>query len=75
MFISPFALLHDEFSTWSKFETSRPKSLKVGKCTKTIRSGWSHNSNLSEKRHKVLMHNSRLIQVRNFYQNDPKLKW
>ena len=33
--------------TWSEFETSRPKSLKVGKCTRTIRSGWSHNSNLS----------------------------
>ena len=36
--------------TWSLFETSRPKSLKVGKCTKTIRSGWSHNSNLSQKK-------------------------
>ena len=74
MLISPFALLNDQFNTWSEFETSRSKTLKVGKCTKTIRSGCIHNSNLSEKRNKVLVHNSRLIQVRNFYQNDPKLK-
>ena len=72
MLISPFALLHDQFSTWSEFETSRSKTLKVGKCTKTVSSGCIHNSNLSEKRHKVLMHNSRPIEVRNFYQNDPK---
>ena len=74
MLISPFAFLHDQFSTWPEFETSRSKTLKVGKCTKTLRSGCIHNSNLSEKRHKVLMHNSRPIWVRNFYQNDPKLK-
>ena len=74
MLISPFALLHDQFNTWSEFETSRSKTLKVGKCTKTVRSGCIHNSNLSEKRHKALMQNSRLIQVRIFYQNDPKLK-
>ena len=49
MLISPFALLHDQFSTWSEFETSRSKSLKVEKCTKTVRSGCIHNSNLSEK--------------------------
>ena len=40
-----------------------------------LRSSWSQNSNLSEKRHKVLMHKSRLIQVRNFYQKDRKLKF
>ena len=74
MLISPFTLLNDQFSTWSEFETSGSKTLKVGKCTKTVRSGCIHNSNLSEKRHKVLMHNSRPIQVRNFYQNNPKLK-
>ena len=31
MLISPFASLHDQFNTWSEFETSPPKSLKVGK--------------------------------------------
>ena len=51
---SPFALLHDQFNTWSEYETSRLKSLKVEKCTKTVRSGCIHNSNLSEKRHKPL---------------------
>ena len=74
MLISPFALPHDQFNTWSEFKTSRSKTLKVEKCTKTVRSGCIQNSNLSEKRHKILMHNSRPIQVRNFYQNDPKLK-
>ena len=50
MLISPFALLHDQFNTWSEFETSRSKTLKIGKCTKTVRSGCIHNSNLSEKK-------------------------
>ena len=45
-----FALLHDQFNTWSEFKTSRSKSLKAGKCTKTVRSGWIHNSNLSRKK-------------------------
>ena len=63
MLISLFASLYDQFSTWSEFETYRPKSLKVGKCRMPVRSGWSHNSNLSEERHKVLTENSRLIQV------------
>ena len=60
MLISPFASLHDHFNTWPEFEIFRPKSLKVGKCTIAVRSGWSHNS---DKRHKVLLHHSRPIQV------------
>ena len=42
MLISQFASLHDQFNTWSEFETSPPKSLKVEKCTTAVRSGWSH---------------------------------
>ena len=42
MLISSFASLHDQFNTWSEFETSPPKSLKAGKCTAAVRSGWSH---------------------------------
>ena len=53
MLISPFALLHDQLNTWSEFETSRSKTLKVGKCTKTIRSGCIHNSNLSGKKAQI----------------------
>ena len=53
MLISLFALLYDQFNTWSEFETSRSKTLKVGTCTKTIRSGCIHNSNLPEKRRQV----------------------
>ena len=63
MLISPFASLYDHFNTWPESEISRPKSLKVGKCTTAVRSGWSHNSNLSEKRYKVLTNHSRPIQA------------
>ena len=37
-------------TTQTQFETSRSKSLKVEKCTKTVRSGCIHDSNLSEKK-------------------------